>query len=31
MLFHILFILFSKGGDQLREILGGGQEVLDSP
>jgi hypothetical protein len=27
----ILITLLSKGGDQLHELLGEGQEVLDSP
>jgi hypothetical protein len=31
MLFPILITLLSKGLDQLCELLGGGQEVLDSP
>jgi hypothetical protein len=31
MLFPILITHFSKGGDQLCELLGEGQEVLDFP
>jgi hypothetical protein len=31
MLSPILTTLLSKGGDQLQELLGEGQEVLDSP